>query len=76
MTFNDQQLKRLMAESSADPRNENLHLVLANRYQQLGLMGAAKDELLMILKVDPRSSRARRELAQLSATAQSRQPKK
>ena len=76
MTFNDQQLKRLAAESSADPRNEDLHVILANRYQQLGMMSAAKDELLMILKVNPKSRLAHRELAQLSAALQNRPSQK
>ena len=69
MTFNDQQLKRFMAESSANPDNVNLHMILAERYQQLKMKGAAKDELLMILQRDPSNKLARRELEQLASVA-------
>ncbi|MEP6756565.1 MAG: tetratricopeptide repeat protein [Chthonomonadales bacterium] len=69
MTFNDQQLKRLIAQSSAEPDNEKLHVVLSNRYQQLGMRGAAKDELLAILKHNPKSALAREQLSQLASSS-------
>lgn len=67
MTFNDQQLKRLMALSSANPNNARLHLILADRYKQTKMPDAARDELLMILKRDPKNPVAVKALAQLAA---------
>jgi tetratricopeptide (TPR) repeat protein len=67
MVFNDQQLKRFEALSAAEPNNTSLRLILAERYHQLKMDGAARDELIRVLRSDPKNTSALKGLAQLSA---------
>lgn len=63
MVFNDQQLKQIQNLSLVHPEAVALHIVLADRYRALGLMGAARDEYLDVLQIDPHNAHAIKALA-------------
>jgi tetratricopeptide (TPR) repeat protein len=75
LASNEQQLDRLGALSLARPKDSRLHLVLADRYRDLGLTTAARDEYLAVLRLDRRDERARQGIAGLAKeTARPPQP--
>lgn len=65
MVFNDQQLRQAESLTAAYPMDVNLHLVLADRYLDLKLLGAARDQYLLVLKLDRSNKRAQDGLASI-----------
>lgn len=59
MVFNDQQLRQIQLLSKNEPGNLNLHLILADRYKDLGMFTAARDKYVMVQKLDPKNQRAK-----------------
>jgi len=66
MTFNDQQLIRIQALTAAHPYDVNLHLILADRYRELGQISPSRDEYLVALKLDKHNVRAQKGMALLA----------
>ncbi len=60
MVYNDQLLTRIQALSNKDPKNAGYHLVLARRYQEVRLAGAAREHYLGVLALDPANGEAKR----------------
>jgi|GEM_PF-912371 len=58
MTANEQQLNQLQELSKVNADDINLRLILADRYRDLKLLGAAKDEYYYVLKIAPQNPRA------------------
>lgn len=58
MVFNDRQLKQIMGVSAEHPESVPVHLILADRYRDLGYLGAARDEYLLVRRLDPANQRA------------------
>ncbi|MEP6754577.1 MAG: hypothetical protein ABJA67_03665, partial [Chthonomonadales bacterium] len=56
MEFNEQQLKRLQDVSQKHPDDVKLHILLANRYRDLRKVNQARDEYLLVLKLDPKNT--------------------
>lgn len=65
LNFNAQQLSHLEALVNTHPENIALHLTLADRYRFLGSHGAARNEYLSILHLDPQNARAKQGLTAL-----------
>ncbi|HZO87087.1 MAG TPA: tetratricopeptide repeat protein [Chthonomonadaceae bacterium] len=65
LNFNAQQLNLLEATVNAHPNNVPLRLSLADRFLFLGNRGAARNEYLIVLRMDPQNRRAREGLATL-----------
>ena len=63
LTFDAQQLKQIETLAEVHPDSIPLHLILADRYRQLHLDGAARDEYLLVRHLDPANSRAKQGLA-------------
>ena len=63
LTFDAQQLKQIESLAEVHPTSIVLHLILADRYRQLHLDGAARDEYLLVQHLDPANSRAKQGLA-------------
>jgi len=59
-------LKALESMSQRHPRVVQFHLILADRYRDLGLRGASHDEYLQALGLDPNNQRAKNWLAALA----------
>ena len=57
MAFNEQQLKTIQALSSKHPDDVNLHLILAEHYRSIKLLGPARDEYFSVLRLDPKNKR-------------------
>ncbi len=68
MSFNEQQLRTLETAIESQPRNVPLHLVLADRYRELGWDDLARTEYLLTLRLDAKNKRARAGLAALEKT--------
>ncbi len=59
MFFNDNQLKQIHGLAKLHPQSVPLHLILADRYRDLGFTGAARDEYLYVLQLDPANQKAK-----------------
>jgi tetratricopeptide (TPR) repeat protein len=66
MMENGDKLRRVQALSNAHPRDPGLHLVLANRYRELGRQSAASDEYEIASRLEPGNAEAKRGLEQVS----------
>lgn len=64
----EQQLKQLQVESRDYPDNVKLHLAIAGHFRDLGYVGAARDEYLRAIKLDPTNERAHKGLAALTSS--------
>ncbi len=58
MAFNAQQLKQIQALTYVHPDAVPLRLILADRYRQLGMLAASRDEYLLVTQLDPHNARA------------------
>ena len=65
MSANDEQIRRLEALLKRFPDDPELNLALGDGYRHVGNRGAARDQYLIVLRLDPRNSRARQALAEL-----------
>jgi len=63
MIFNSQQMQQIQSLLVVHPDSVPLHLVLADRYRDLGITGPARDEYLLVQRLDPGNVRARLGLA-------------
>jgi tetratricopeptide (TPR) repeat protein len=70
MTANEQQLKQLQELSKLHADDINLRLILADRYRDLKLNSAAKDEYFYVLRLDRQNARALAGLKALGADAE------
>lgn len=61
--FNEQQLKEIVALSKTHPGDIPLHLVIGDRFRDLGKYGPARDEYLFVQRLDPGNKRAKDGLA-------------
>lgn len=61
--YNNDLLTKVQDALIADPKNVSLHLVLADRYRDLGLNGAARNEYEAALELDPQNKHAQAGLA-------------
>jgi superkiller protein 3 len=59
LQWNQQQLKQIELLSQRQPARVPLRLILAQRYQALGLLPAARSEYVMVLRLQPDNARAR-----------------
>jgi cytochrome c-type biogenesis protein CcmH/NrfG len=66
MLFNEQQQHRIERLSQENPKNVSLHLILAERYRNLGLVTMARSQYLLALRYDPRNARAKSGLQYLA----------
>lgn len=72
---NDRQLQNVEAVCKMHPTSVPLHLILADRYRDLGRTTVARGEYEIVLKLDPSNQRARSGLAALkSSTSASAAP--
>lgn len=69
LVFNDNQLKQIQSLSKSDSGNMNYRLILADRYRDLKLWDAARDEYLFVLHLMPKNKRATKGLATLKKLA-------
>jgi tetratricopeptide (TPR) repeat protein len=67
MAFNEQQMKTIQELSSKHPDDANLHLILAERYREMKLLGPARDEYFSVLKIDPKNKRVPKEFVKGAA---------
>lgn len=67
LVFNEQQLKFLQQQSLHHPDALNLHLILGDRYRELGRRAAARDEYRTALRLDPGNASARSGLEALGS---------
>ena len=77
MFYNDNQLKRIHGLAKLHPRSVPLHLILADRYRDLGLNSAARDEYLYVLRLDAANKQAQAgatRLTQLLSQENANQP--
>jgi tetratricopeptide (TPR) repeat protein len=58
LTHNQQKLEYYQGQVQAHPGNVALHLVLADRYHELGWYTQARDEYRVVLRLDPSNRRA------------------
>jgi len=72
MVFNEQQLKQIEQLSASDPQDMNLHLVLADRYRDLGMTSSAIAKYRLILKYEPGNKRAQEGLAAIAKSTVAR----
>lgn len=63
MIFNSQQMQQIQSLLVVHPDSIPLHLVLADRYRDLGIAGPARDEYLLVQRLDPGNVRAHMALA-------------
>ena len=68
MAFNGQQLRQIQALTLVHPQSVPLRLILADRYRDLKMTAAARDEYLLVQQLDPGNVRARKSLAALERT--------
>ena len=68
VVFNTQQLHQIQDLSALHPGSVPLRLILADRYHDLGMAGAARDQYLQAVRLDPKNARARKALAGLNET--------
>jgi tetratricopeptide (TPR) repeat protein len=69
MAFNDQQqreMELLLQTTALGPVTTRLHLILADRYRDLGRLTLARDEYLAVLSHDPENKSAKNGLAALT----------
>jgi tetratricopeptide (TPR) repeat protein len=66
MLFNQQQQQKIERLSQENPKNVSLHLILAERYQSLGLVKMARSRYRLALRYDPRNTRAKAGLEYLA----------
>ena len=59
MIFNSQQMQQIQSLLVVHPDSIPLHLILADRYRDLGIAGPARDEYLLVQRLDPGNVRAR-----------------
>ena len=67
MAFNSQQLKQIQALTLVHPDSVPLRLILADRYRDLKMTAAARDEYLLVQQLDPGNVRARKGLAAIKS---------
>jgi tetratricopeptide (TPR) repeat protein len=67
LTLNAQQLSHLEAIANTHPKDVALHLSLADRYRAIGERGAARNEYLAMLQIDPQNAHARESLTALDS---------
>ncbi len=65
--FNNQQLEQVQSLLLVHPDSVPLHLILADRFRDLQLTGPARDEYLLVQRLDSGNARARLGLAALAA---------
>ncbi len=53
-----QQLKQFQNLSALHPESVGLHLILADRYRDLGMRGPSRDQYLMVLQLEQKNQRA------------------
>ncbi|MCA1595726.1 MAG: tetratricopeptide repeat protein [Chloroflexi bacterium] len=75
MVFNEQQLNRVQQLIGHDPNNWHLHLILADRYQEMNLLGPARDEYIVTQRLDRRNTQAAAGLAAVDRKIMSSKPK-
>lgn len=63
MFFNNDQLKQVESLTIAHPDSVPLHLILADRFRDLTMPDAARDEYLLVRRLDPKNARAKQGLA-------------
>lgn len=69
MLFNSQQLQQIQSLLIVHPDSIPLHLILADRYRDLGLIGPSRDEYLLVERLHPGNARAKQGLASLAANS-------
>ncbi len=74
MIFNSQQMQQIQSLLVVHPDSIPLHLILADRYRDLHLAGQARDEYLLVQRLDPSNARARQGLAALPASKKDASP--
>lgn len=65
MVYNEQLLKQIESLTLVHPNDVRLRLILADRYRELGLTGASRDEYLFVLRLDKNNKRAKAGLLSL-----------
>lgn len=70
MVYNDQTLRQVQELSSKYTDAVPLKLILADRYRDLKMTGAARDTYLEILQLDPKNDRAKAGLAAIATQQQ------
>ncbi len=68
MAFNEQQLKTILELSSKHPDDVNLHLIIAERYNEMHMAGPSREEYYVAKGLDPSNPRIPRKLPTESST--------
>lgn len=68
LTANEQQLKRLEEIVKHHPEAVPVHLILADRYRDMGRLSLARDEFYAILQLDPNNRHAQDSLQNMAET--------
>lgn len=74
MLFNNQQLQQIQSLLVVHPDSVPLHLIMADRFRDLHLPNPARDEYLLVLRLDPQNARAKQGLAAMTTKAATSPP--